>query len=132
MRLTVCVTGRWAGVDSAWEQKKLKARKMLKNGDESHLPKRSEGVHYLGDCPGRFVGLCPCSSRQSEIVDYFGAPLAQSHVRRVRNCERGSRQDHQWRHREEQSRGDDATLLFELPIFCVSDSWVHLPLVYVL
>ena len=35
--LTVGVTGRWAGVDSAWEQEKLDARKMLKNGDESHL-----------------------------------------------------------------------------------------------
>jgi len=34
---TVCVTGRWAGVDSAWEQEKLEARKMLENGDESHL-----------------------------------------------------------------------------------------------
>jgi hypothetical protein len=28
---------RWVGVDSAWEQKKPKARKMLENGDESHL-----------------------------------------------------------------------------------------------
>jgi hypothetical protein len=25
------------GVDSAWEQEKLDARKMLENGDESHL-----------------------------------------------------------------------------------------------
>ena len=33
---TVCVTGRWAGVDSAWEQRKLEARKMLENGGESH------------------------------------------------------------------------------------------------
>jgi len=24
-------------VDNAWEQKKLEAKKMLKNGDESHL-----------------------------------------------------------------------------------------------
>ena len=24
-------------------------------GGESHLPKRSEGVHYPGDRPGRFV-----------------------------------------------------------------------------
>jgi len=45
----------WAGVDSAWEQRKLEASlpwravqgKMLENGDESHLPKRSEGVHAL-------------------------------------------------------------------------------------
>jgi hypothetical protein len=34
---TVCVTGAGAGVDSAWEQEKLEARKMLENGDESHL-----------------------------------------------------------------------------------------------
>ena len=36
-RPTVCVTGRWAGVDNAWEQDKLEARKMLENGDESQL-----------------------------------------------------------------------------------------------
>ncbi len=35
-RLTVCVTCVWAGVDSAWEQKKLEARKMLENAAESH------------------------------------------------------------------------------------------------
>ena len=40
-------TGRWAGVDNAWEQEKLEARKILENGDESHLPKRSEGVRAL-------------------------------------------------------------------------------------
>ena|SRR5688572_23709435 len=28
--------GRCAGVDSVWEQKKLEARKMLENGDESY------------------------------------------------------------------------------------------------
>ncbi len=33
---TVCVTCVWAGVDSAWEQGKLEARKMLKNAAESH------------------------------------------------------------------------------------------------
>jgi len=27
----------WAGVDNAWEQEKLEARKMLENGAESHL-----------------------------------------------------------------------------------------------
>ncbi len=31
-RLTVCVTGAGAGVDSAWEQEKLEARKMLAVG----------------------------------------------------------------------------------------------------
>jgi hypothetical protein len=40
---TVCVTGRWAGVDSAWEQEKPEARKMLENGDESP-PSSARGV----------------------------------------------------------------------------------------
>jgi LSD1 subclass zinc finger protein len=34
---TVCVTRKWAGVDSVWEQEKLEARKMLENRAESHL-----------------------------------------------------------------------------------------------
>ena len=33
---TVCVTGAGVGVDSAWEQEKLEARKMLENAAESH------------------------------------------------------------------------------------------------
>ena len=33
--LTVCVTGAGVGVDSAWEQGKLEARKMLENAAES-------------------------------------------------------------------------------------------------
>jgi hypothetical protein len=28
---------RWGGADKVWEQKKLEARKILENGDESHL-----------------------------------------------------------------------------------------------
>ncbi len=32
---TVCVSGGGAGVDSAWEQEKLEARKMLVNRAES-------------------------------------------------------------------------------------------------
>ena len=35
-RLTVCVSRWWAGVDSAGEQEKPEARKMLENGAESH------------------------------------------------------------------------------------------------
>jgi hypothetical protein len=35
-RPTVCVSRWWAGVDSAWEQKKPEARKMLVSRDESH------------------------------------------------------------------------------------------------
>ena len=43
-RLTVCVTGAGAGVDSAWEQEKLKARKMhqdlWQNADYAGLDER--------------------------------------------------------------------------------------------
>jgi hypothetical protein len=35
-RRTDCVTRVWAGVDNAWEQKKLEARKMLVNRADSH------------------------------------------------------------------------------------------------
>ena len=42
--LTVCVTCVWAGVDSAWEQKKLEARKMLENAAESH----TSGARFVG------------------------------------------------------------------------------------
>jgi len=35
----------WAGVDNAWEQEIPEARKLLENGNESRLPKRTEGVH---------------------------------------------------------------------------------------
>ena len=31
----VCFSRKWAGGDSAWEQKKLEARKMLENAAES-------------------------------------------------------------------------------------------------
>jgi hypothetical protein len=34
-RPTICVTGAGAGADSAWEQKKLEATKMLENAAES-------------------------------------------------------------------------------------------------
>ena len=37
LRFAFAKHSRWAGVDSAWEQKKLETRKMLENGDESHL-----------------------------------------------------------------------------------------------
>jgi len=42
--LTVCVTCVWAGVDNAWEQKKLEARKMLENAAESH----TSGARFVG------------------------------------------------------------------------------------
>jgi hypothetical protein len=34
----------WAGVDSAWEQKKLEARKMPENAAESH----TSGARFVG------------------------------------------------------------------------------------
>jgi len=45
-RLTVCVTCVWAGVDNAWEQKKLEARKMLLNRADSH----TSGARFVGRC----------------------------------------------------------------------------------
>jgi hypothetical protein len=42
--LTVCVTCVWAGVDNAWEQEKLEARKMLENAAESH----TSGARFVG------------------------------------------------------------------------------------
>ena len=43
-RPTVCVTCVWAGVDNAWEQEKLEARKILENGAESH----TSGARFVG------------------------------------------------------------------------------------
>jgi hypothetical protein len=43
-RPTVCVTCVWAGVDSAWEQEKLEARKMLENAADSH----TSGARFIG------------------------------------------------------------------------------------
>jgi hypothetical protein len=43
-RLTVCVSRWWAGVDNAWEQEKLDARKMLENAAESH----TSGARFVG------------------------------------------------------------------------------------
>jgi len=43
-RPTVCVTCVWAGVDNAWEQGKLEARKILENAAESH----TSGARFVG------------------------------------------------------------------------------------
>jgi len=40
----VCVTGAGAGVDNAWEQEKLEARKMLENAADSH----TSGARFVG------------------------------------------------------------------------------------
>jgi hypothetical protein len=37
----------WAGVDSAWEQEKLEARKMLENAAESH----TSGARFVVPLP---------------------------------------------------------------------------------
>jgi hypothetical protein len=41
---TDCVTCVWAGVDNAWEQEKLEARKMFENAAESH----TSGARFVG------------------------------------------------------------------------------------
>ena len=43
---TACVTCVWAGVDNAWEQEKLEARKMLENAAESHTSGARQGGYY--------------------------------------------------------------------------------------
>jgi hypothetical protein len=43
-RLTACVTCVWAGVDKAWKQEKLEARKMLINRADSH----TSGARFVG------------------------------------------------------------------------------------
>jgi hypothetical protein len=50
-RLRVCSTGAEAGVDSAWEQRKLEARKILENAAESP----ASSAYYPGARAGRFV-----------------------------------------------------------------------------
>jgi len=44
LTLQVIGTCVWAGVDSAWEQEKLEARKMLENAAESH----TSGARFVG------------------------------------------------------------------------------------
>jgi hypothetical protein len=49
------VTCVWAGVDSAWEQEKLEARKMLENAAESH----TSGAHFVVP-PLELTSSCHC------------------------------------------------------------------------
>jgi hypothetical protein len=44
LTLQVIGTCVWAGVDNAWEQEKLEARKMLENAAESH----TSGARFVG------------------------------------------------------------------------------------
>ncbi|MBT7189243.1 MAG: hypothetical protein HN916_03545 [Anaerolineae bacterium] len=53
--ITVYVSGVWAGVENIREQEKLEARKILENGDESHIS------------TARFVVL-PLTLKQSLII----------------------------------------------------------------
>jgi hypothetical protein len=55
--LTVCVTCVWAGVDNAWEQEKLEARKMLENAAESH----TSGARFVGT-------LLTCKTRRPKKI----------------------------------------------------------------
>ena len=50
----------WAGVDSAWEQEKLEARKMLVNRAESH----TSGARFV-------VPLLTCMTHVFQSVFYF-------------------------------------------------------------
>ena len=53
--LTACVTGAGAGVDSAWEQRKLEARKMLVNRADSpasSAPMMMAGDHFIQEDEG--------------------------------------------------------------------------------
>lgn len=47
---TVCVTCVWVGVDNAWKQEKLKARKMLENSAVPHTPCIRFVRRILQDC----------------------------------------------------------------------------------
>ena len=56
-RRTVCVTGRWAGVDNAWEQRKLDPEKCLKMPQNPTCP-----VHaVLGGSLALMSRRCRCS-----------------------------------------------------------------------
>jgi len=82
----------WAGVDNAWEQKKLEARKMLENaarpkgsptrqvhpeqGRAPILNEKNQGAGTFRMCPrvgslGRFVGRNPLKYLPSEFMFCF-------------------------------------------------------------
>jgi hypothetical protein len=58
---TVCVTCVWVGVDSAWGQRKLEARKMLENAAESPASSVSMKVQPTGCSRARFWICSVCS-----------------------------------------------------------------------
>ena len=85
-RPTVCVTGAGAAVDSAWEQYKLEARKMLENTAES--PASSAPNKYRGR------SFFPRETVQQRPIDELYSGDGRS----------GGRTTH-WRHVWSQSRG---------------------------
>ena len=56
---------------SAWEQKNPKPEKMLdpKRGIESHLPKRSKGVHAMSGVPNILIVKRIHSYRRQKLYD---------------------------------------------------------------
>jgi len=62
----------WAGVDSAWEQEKLEARKMLENAAESHTsgaPRTWAGAHSQRKEPGcGAFRMCPRAGSLGRFV----------------------------------------------------------------
>jgi hypothetical protein len=46
----------WAGVDNAWEQEKLEARKMLENAAESHTSGARFVRRFIINKSGRLMG----------------------------------------------------------------------------
>ena len=59
MRLTACVTGAGAGVDSAWEQRNLEAREMPENAAESAASSaRCVGWFFMAAKVARAVKQC--------------------------------------------------------------------------
>jgi hypothetical protein len=74
---TVCVTGAGAGVDSAWEQRKLEARKMFVNGAESlasSAPRKSGGSFFTPETVQRFCEVYSEKTEQQAVHSSGGMP----------------------------------------------------------
>jgi len=63
---TACVTRKWAGVDSVWEQEKLEARKMLLNRADSHL----SGARFVGQPAGLQAPL-PKKDDTANLTEFY-------------------------------------------------------------
>ena len=63
----------WVGVDSAWEQEKLEARKMLENAAESHTsgaPPHDESHHVSPKKQGRNGSILQSGRRKSRTKQW--------------------------------------------------------------